>query len=198
MVRKCLLLCLFFSIGYVRLNSQTLTLDKYANQLFFKIFKEPDPAISDFINQYIPSLNYQKNKEGVAPSIPLLSEQNKFGEIHTFVFTKHPFLKISFTMGKLEFFCQRNTDMKDGKLTNLKFWLEFDTQQEAEMAFSNMIETCIPISTQKKFSSAIGSQKAEFSDAKETNGFGKIRIRLTTDNLGRHAFKVLVETGNDL
>ncbi|MCK9402425.1 MAG: hypothetical protein M0Q26_03410 [Chitinophagaceae bacterium] len=199
MLRKCILVCFFFSFIFGRLYSQALTVDRYTNQLLFNIFKEqPDSSILDFSKQYLPSLAEKKKKDGIPASTPLLSGQHKYAEIHSFIFARHPFLKTSFTSGKLEFFCLRNNNAKDSQVTNVKFWLEFDTQPEAEMAFSNMIETFIPISTQKKFSSTNGSQKAEFSDEKETNGFGKIRIRLTADNLDRHTFKILLETENDL
>lgn len=199
MFRKYILVCFFFSFSFGRLYSQTLTVDRYTNQLLFNIFEEqPDSSILDFIKQYIPSLAEKKKKDRVPASTPLLSDQNKYAEVHSFIFTRHPFLKATFTSGKLDFFCLHNNAAKDIQVSNVKLWLEFDTQPEAEMAFSNMIETFIPISTQKKFSSTNGSQKAEFSDAKEMNGFGKIRIRLTADNLAQHRFKILFETENDL
>lgn len=194
MLRKTLLVCFFISLSYDCLYSQALTIDKLTNQLLFNSLKEPDPLITDFVKQYIPSLIESKKNEGTAT----ISSLNKYSEVHAFTFTKHPFLKISFTLGKLEFFCLRNSPQKEIQVSNLKLWLEFDTQQEAEIAFSNLIETCIPISIQKKFSSTNGSQKAEFSDSNETKGFHRIRIRLTADNLDRHTFKLLFETENDL
>lgn len=198
MARKYLLLCFCFCILCSRAISQSITVDKYSNQLFFNVFTEsPDASIQDFLKLYLPSLYEKKKKEGI-----WVSNTTHTGigheEIHTFIFTKHPFLKATFTSGKLEFFCLRNNDLKDIQLTNMKLWFEFDTQPEAEMAFSSLVETFIPISTNKKFSSTNGAQKAEFSDTKETSGFGKVRFRLTADNLDHHIFKILFETENDL
>jgi|GEM_PF-992472 len=199
MVRKYLLVCFCFLLICGRTNSQSSAIDKYSNQLLFNAFKEqPDPSITDFLKLYIPSLYEKKGKEGLLLAKGQVTGQDNHEEVHSFIFTKHPFLKASFTQGKLEFYCVRKNDIKDTQVTNAKLWLEFDTQPEAEMAFSNLVETFIPISTTKKFSSTNGAQKAEFTDNKETKGYGRVRLRLTADNLDRHTYKILFETENDL
>lgn len=194
LVLVCFASCLLGGYSY----AQALSIDKFTNQLLFNVFTaQPDPSIQDFLKNYIPALFEKKKKEGV-----WITNSSKTGqgyqEIHSFVFTKHPFFKPSFTSGKIEFFCLRNGDPKNTQITNCKLWFEFNTQLEAEMAFSNLIDTFMPISTDKKFGSVSGAQKAEFIDIKETTGFGRIRIRLTADNLDHRTFKVLVETDNDL
>jgi len=198
MVRRLVLICFLTALLTGHSYAQSVSLDKYTNQLLFNVFTaQPDPSIQDFIKNNIPLLYEKKKIEGV-----LVTNGSKhtqaYEEVHTYVFTKHPFFKNSFTLGKLEFYCQRSSDPKNNKLSNIKLWFEFDTQLEAEMAYGKLIEACMPISSDKHFASINGSQIAEFSDTKETVGFGKIRIRLTADNLDRRTFKILFETENDL
>jgi hypothetical protein len=199
MARKVLLACFIVFSLLGKTDGQSLTMDKFTNQLFFNIFKEqPDITILDFIKTNIPLLAEKKSKEAVWVLNTPSAIQNAPEEVHSFIFYKHPFFKSNFTSGKMEFYTFRNKQVNAIQISNLKLWFEFDTQPEAEVAFSNLIETFIPISTAKKFSSTNGAQRAEFSDNKETKGFGKIRIRLTADNLDRHVFKVLFETENEL
>ena len=162
LVLVCFVSCLFSGYSY----AQALTVDKFANQLLFNIFTpQPDPSIQDFLKTYIPALYEKKKKEGVWVNNSAKTGQG-YQEILSFVFTKHPFFKPSFTSGKIEFFCVRNGDPKNTQITNCKLWFEFNTQLEAEMAFSNLIDTFMPISSDKKFGSVSGAQKAEFTDAR--------------------------------
>ncbi len=194
MFRKCFLAGFLLCALFNTMNGQSLTVDTYANQLFFNIFKDqPDTSIRPFLRLYAPSLLEKKTTP--PDGSPSAGNKNAF-EIHSFIFNKHPFLNASFTSGKLELYCQRN----EGKGTNVydvKLWFEFDTQEEAEIAYNKLIETFIPISTNKRFSVTNGAQKAEFSDTK-TKGLNKIQLRFTADNLDRHRFKILFETENDL
>ncbi len=198
MFRRLVLICflgmLFTDYSY----SQSTTIDTYTNELLFNIFTEkPDPSIQDFIKTYVPILFEKKKKEDV-----WIMNGNKhtqpYQEVHTFIFFKHPFVKSSFTSGKIEFYCQRNGDPKNNLITNVKLWFEFDTQLEAEMAYGKLMEIFVQISTDKHFGSTNGAQTGEFTDANETRGFGRVRLRLTADNLDRRTFKILFETENDM
>jgi hypothetical protein len=195
MFRKCFLAFFLLFALFNTTNGQSLTVDTYSNRLLFNIFREtPDTAIRPFLRLYTPSILENK------PALPDGSSpggSKKSYEIHSFIFNKHPFFPATFTSGKLELYCQRSNDGKGAQVYDVKLWFEFDTQEEAEMAFSKLVETFIPISTNKRFSSISGAQKAEFSD-KNGTGFTKIQFRLTADNLDRHRFKILFETENDL
>jgi hypothetical protein len=187
--KKFLFICLL-GVLLTKANGQTLTVDSY-------IFKEqPDTAIRSFLRLYTPSLSEKQGNPADAATGKSISLYTF--EIHSFIFTKHPFFASTFTNGKLELYCQRHQQLKDTQVYDVKLWLEFDTQQDAEIAFSKMVETFIPISTSKRFSSASGYQKAEFSDNRPTKGFNKVQFRLTADNLDKHRFKILFETENDL
>ena len=194
MFRKCFLAGFLLCALFNTMNGQSLSVDTYANQLFFNIFKDqPDTSIRPFLRLYTPSLLEKKT----APPDGSSSAGNKNAfEIHSFVFNKHPFFSASFTSGKLELYCQRS-DAKGTNVYDVKLWFEFDTQEEAEIAYNKLIETFIPISTNKRFGATNGAMKAEFSDTK-TKGLNKIQLRLTADNLDHHRFKILFETGNDL
>jgi hypothetical protein len=199
MARKLVLACFIIVCLWGRTDGQSLTMDKFTNQLLFNIFNDQsDASIQEFIKVNIPILLEKKSKDAVWIANPIKNSQDTHEEVHSYVFYKHPFFKSSFTAGKMEFNTYRNKENNSILISNLKLWFEFDTQPEAEVAFSNLIETFIPISTAKKFSSTNGAQRAEFSDNKETKGFGKIRIRLTADNLDKHVFKILFETENEL
>ena len=193
MFKKYLIIGFLLSVLTGTLKAQVLTIDTYSNQLLFNIFKaQPDPSIVDFLKLYAPSL-YNKNTAIVSGS-----NNNQFtSEIHSFVFTKHPFFKSSFTVGKLELYCQHFPEPKGIQVYDVKLWFEFDMQQEAEMAYSKLVETFIPISTKKLNDSKNGFLRGQFSDTTSTIGFNKVQFRLTADNL-THRFKILFETQNEL
>lgn len=197
MFRRSFLVC--FALGMIlsRTNGQALTVDSYSNQLLFNIFKDnPDTAIRSFLRSYTPSLLDKKAGDAVI-SEGEKKERNGF-EIHSFIFTRHPYFTPFFASGKMEFFCEHANDAKGLQVYDVRLWFDFDTQEEAEMAFSKLVETFIPIATKQRFSSPNGSRKAEFSDTKNPKGFNKIQFRLTADNLDHHKFKILFETLNDL
>lgn len=200
MFRKFILICLLLGSLFTIVQGQSLTVENYTNQLLFNIFKvKPDSSIIPFLQLYTPSLLQRKLSNPEIGVTNGTNEQKEFTiEIHSFMFTKHPFFNATFTSGKLELLCQHYTNLKGVQVYDVKLWFEFDTQPEAEMAFSRLVETFIPISSLKRFSSSNGAQKAEFSDTKTTKGFNKIQFRLTADNLDRHRFKILFETVNDL
>lgn len=193
--RILVLLCFFVSIRTV--NAQQVTFDNYTNQLLFNIFKpKPDTAIATFLRRYTPSLYFKHQTDNTTREVTGKNEYTL--EIHSFLFTQHPYFKASFTNGKLAFYCQRYPDPIGVKVYDVKLWFTFDTQQEADMAFSKLVETYIPISTKKKISSMSSYQQAEFSDESSQNIFSKIRFRYTSDNLDQHRYKILFETTNDL
>jgi hypothetical protein len=197
MFRNCLLAALLCCTLFTSLYAQPNTVNGYTHQLLFNIYtNQPDNAISGFLRSYAPSLYDKKNipaANGTANE-PVTSNV----EIHSFVFGKHPYFATPFTSGKLELYCQHFSDAKGVQVFDVKLWFEFENQLEAEMAFSKLVDVFLPISTNKRFSSTNGAQKAEFSDSKGEKGFNKIQFRLTADNLDRRRFKILFETANDL
>lgn len=199
MFRKCLLAALLFITLLPCANSQSLTFDTYANQLLFNIFKDqPDTAIRLFLRSYVPSLLDKKVSPADLGSTGGSKNQYSF-EIHSFVFTTHPHFNNSFTNGKIEFFCRRSLDGKIIQVYDVKFWLEFNELQEAEIAYSKLVETFAPLSNKLNYTSGNGFRKAEFSDTRAGKGtLNKIQFRLTADNLDRRRFKILFETDNEL
>lgn len=194
---KRILVLLSFLVGITTANAQQLSFDSFTNQLLFNIFKpRPDTAITEFLRLYTPSLYFKhqtdnSSKEGIG-------KNNYSLETHSFLFTRHPYFKASFTNGKLEFFCQRYPEPIGIKVYDVKLCFTFDTQQEADMAFSKLVEIYIPISAKKKISSLSGYQQAEFSEDSSQNLFTRIKFRYTSDNLDQHRYKILFETTNDL
>ena len=106
---------------------------------------------------------------------------------------------MKFVKGKLDIHCKRyNSQELIQNITNIKLWFEFDDQQEAEIAFSRLVDNFILLSTDKKFGAANGAQKAEFLNSKNTKGFNRVQFRLTIDNVAQHRYKILFETGNTM
>lgn len=194
MFRKCLLAGFLMAFLYTNTNAQSLTVDSYANQLFFNIYKDqPDAAIRDFLKLYVPSLLDKKTTAAPAGA------RNQYSmEVHSFVFTQHPYFKTNFTNGKLEFECRRYDDARGIQVTDVRLWMGFDSQEDAETAFSKLIATFQPLSTKEKIKPDNGALKAQFSDTKATSGFSKVTIRLTPDNMDRSKFRMLFELGNEL
>ena len=192
MFQKCLL---SFFILFTTINNssaQGLTFDSYTHQLLFNVYTDnPDRSIAGFLKRYIPSLSGNKNSQPILPE-----DSSHFQEeIHTYVFTRHPFISINCKKGKLDICCKsyEGTELIQ-KIAKVQLWFEFDEQTEAEIAFSRLVDNYILLSTDKKFSASNGSQKAEFSDAKNLNGFNRIQFRLTVDNVNVHRYKILFET----
>ncbi len=193
--RIFILLCFYLSINTV--SAQKLTFDTYTNQLFLNIFQsKPDTTIASFLRLYTPSLHDNKPTTDVGKPLPGKTKYSL--ETHSFIFTSHPYFQPSFTNGQLDFFCQRYPEPIGVKVYDVKLWFSFDTQQEADIAFSKLVETYIPISSKKKISSLSGYQQAEFSEESAKNTFTRIKIRYTADNLNQHRYKILIETTNDL
>ncbi len=196
MFRKLLIICLFILFVTNPSKGQELTIDGYTNQLFLNVLTErPDSSITGFLKLYIPSL-YDKKKP---PAFSATDTFHYHEEIHSFLFTDHPYLKMKFVKGKLDIHCNRFNNLElIQNITNIKLWFEFDDQQEAEIAFSRLVDNFILLSTDKKFSAMNGAQKAEFLNLKNTKGFNRVQFRLTIDNVAQHKYKILFETGNTM
>jgi hypothetical protein len=183
------LLLLLTGIGG-SLHAQSI--DDAANKLFFNVFKNnPDTSIRGFLRNYLPGL--LQNQTGNS-----INAASAVREVHAFLFSKHPFLNAAITGGKLEFFCLHAYNSNTTQVYDVKLWLEFESQQTAEMAYNQLIALFDPLSSLKRFSSSNGAIKAEFSDAGTQPAMHKIRFRLTADNLDNLRFKILFESGNDL
>ena len=199
MFRKYLVASLLVMITYGA-RSQAMNMDIQTHQLFFNVFREkPDTSILGFLKLYIPSLYEKKNTFPGWIKYSSIDTLQSYREIHSFVFSRHPFFTEKITQGKLEIACKRYENARLlQNITQVQLWFEFETQPEAEMAFSRLVEMFSPLATKKKFSSVSGAQKAEFTNSKELKGFNRIQFRLTADNVSRYRYKILFETGNDL
>lgn len=182
---------------HTAMHAQTKSINAYAQQLFLNVYtSQPDTSIAPFLRDHIPSL-YDKNRLTTGNTSTDKNTGSRI-EIHTFVFDKHPYFVTGFVNGKLEFYCRHFSDSRGEQVFDVKLWFEFENQLEAEMAFSKLVERFLPISQGKRFSSTNGAQRAEFSGTEQEPGFNKVQFRLTADNLDRHRFKILFETGNEL
>ncbi len=201
MLQKYVWALCFFIFMQGRLEAQPMSIDIYAHQLLFNVLTEkPDTSIADFLKLYLPGLYEKKKTKGVLSAGPASTMVPAHEEIHSFLFTRHPYFTEKFTRGKLDIYCKRYDDPHLAQtVSDIQLWFEFDSQDEAEIAFSRCIERFISVSTQKKFSSTTGVQQAEFSNTKEvTVLFNKVRFRLTSDFVGLHRYKIFFETTNDL
>lgn len=197
MFRKFWLAFFFLLAIFSRSTGQDMNLDAYTNQLLFNVFKErPDTSITGFLKRYIPALSQKKKTTGGQIMGDTLHYRD---EIHSFIFTQHPFFHGNYKQGKLEFYYRKFADPKQlPAITDVQLWFDFDSQPEAEIVFSRLVDMFILVSTHKKFSSGSGAQKAEFMNAKDTTGFNRVRFRLTSDHVARYRYKILFETTNDL
>lgn len=200
MLQKCVWIFCFFIFMQGPVKAQPVSINVYAHELLFNILtKKPDTSIADFLKLYIPGLYEKKRTQGLlntGASSAIVPHE----EIHSFLFTRHPYFKEKFTRGRLDIFCTRYDTLNlSQKVGDIQLWFEFDSQEQAEIAFSKFIERFISVSTQKKFSSTTGAQQAEFMNTKEVTAlFNRVRFRLTSDFVGQHRYKILFETTNNL
>lgn len=187
MTRKSIWAAIVLLALHTPLRSQTVTLDSYANQLLFNVFKEPAPEIREFLKLYIPSLLDKKNDQPAAG-------KQRF-ESHGFIFMEHPFFKSAFANGKVEFDCRRYVDTKELRVDNVRLWLNFDTQQEAETAFGQIVQTLKPVCPKNRVYTENGSLNAELIDTKSASGFNRLQLFLATDYTDRSKFGLLVVPG---
>lgn len=175
------------------------TMDGYARRLLFNLFTDkPDTLISSFLNLYVPALagNRAPGKWIVYPASDTLRAHE---EIHSFIFKKHPFFTEKFTSGHIDFFCKRyEGNQIRQNVTGIQLWFEFDVQQEAEIAFSRLVEMFILVSTDKKINTINGATKAAFINTNDKNGFPRVQVSMMADNISIRKYKVLFEAGNNL
>ena len=201
MLQKYVWAFCFFIFTQGPLEAQPASINVYAHQLLFNILTEkPDTSIIDFLKLYIPGLYDKKKTQVVLNTSASTARVPDHEEIHSFLFTRHPYFNEKFTRGRLDIFCKRYDNLNLLQtVSDIQLWFEFDSQEEAEIAFSRFIERFMSVSTQKKFSSTTGAQQAEFVNTKEATAlFNRVRFRLTSDFVGRHRYKILFETTNDL
>jgi hypothetical protein len=197
MFRRSLCMGLLLLLLSVRSDAQA-TLDSYTNRLFFNLFTEkPDTVISSFLNLYVPVLNTNK-MPGKWISYPASDTIRAHEEMHSFIFRKHPFFSEKFTIGHIDFFCKRyeGTPVRQN-ITGIQLWFEFDVPQEAEIAFSRLVEMFILLSTDKKINTVNGTVKAAFINTGNKTGFSRVQVSMMADN-SVHKYKVLFEAGNSL
>ncbi|MCW3086760.1 MAG: hypothetical protein JWQ78_146 [Sediminibacterium sp.] len=187
-------------VAWQSAGSQSIGMDHYTNQLFFNIFQPaPDTAIKGFIKAHLPSLVDKKDPVAAWTNYTAVDTFHSHREIHCFVFNRHPYFREKFPEGRLEVECKRYEDAKLlQNITNVALVFEFESQMEAEIAFSRLVDMFILCATDKKFSTVNGSQKAEFTNTKETKGFNRIQFRLTTDTISRYRYRIVFQTGNSI
>lgn len=200
MLRRILTICFFFFCTSYSASTQAVSIDAYANQLFFNIYREkPDTAILGFLKLYVPSLYEKKKTPPGWTKYGSIDTTHAYQEMHAFLFSKHPYFHAKFAQGKLEIFCKRyDNDKLLQNITKVQLAFEFETSEDVETAFSILVEMFAVPATEKKYSTTHASQKAEFSDLKNPAGFNRVQFRMAADNLGRYPYKILFETGNDL
>jgi hypothetical protein len=181
-----------------RTNGQSM--DTITRQLFFQVYSgRPDTSITGFIKIYLPSLAEKKKNPGEWIRYENMDTLHAHEELHTFIFHRHPYFKEKFAQGRLEIGCKRyESQQLLQNITSVRLWFEFDLQQEAEIAFTRLVEMLSMVSTDKKFGTGNGSQNAAFLNAKDKTGFHKVQLRLMADNTARHKYKILFESGNDM
>lgn len=192
MLRKYLLAMVMIAGLRNAASGQSTTVDSYANQLLFDVFREqPHPAVQEFLKLYVPSLlDKRTTARGTESSFDL--------ETHGFVFLEHPFFKTNFRNGKLEFYCRRYKSVLGVQVDDVHLWFYFDTQADGETAFGKLIDTFKPVSTKNYIHTANGSMIAEFTDTKNTKGFGKVQVLLMPEDTDKTKFKMLFSLGNNL
>jgi hypothetical protein len=199
MFKKAFAVCVLIICLSCPAKSQAVNMDTYVNQLFFNIFKEnPDTAVLGFLKLYIPSL-YQKQGRTGWPVQTSLDTTRGYKEMHSFIFSRHPFLNLKFAQGALEIICRRyDNDKPVQAITKVQLSFEFETPEDAETAFGRLINLFTMTATQQKINTTLTTQRAQFTDAKIVSGFNKVQFRVAADNLGHYRYKILFETGNEL
>ncbi len=180
-------------------GAKAQSIDSHANRLFFNTFTNtPDSTITGFLKLYMPALQLNRSPGAwisYAPSDTLRAQE----EIHSFIFKKHPFFTEKFTTGHIDFFCKRYEGPKLlQNITGVQLWFEFVAQQEAEIAFSRLVDMFILVSSDKRINSVNGAMKAAFINRNDKNGFTRVRLSMMGDNISTNKYKILFEAGNDL
>jgi len=198
MLRKAWCICLLFLVLGKTARAQSM--DTFAHQLLFNIFTgNADTAITGFLKLYVPVLYGQKRNAGEWIQYPAADTVHVHDEMHSFIFTKHPHFKEKFSSGRLDVFCKRyENSLLLQNITGVQLWFEFNALEEAEVAFSRLVDMFILGSTDKKFSAVNGAQKAAFTNSRDKTGFNRVQLKLMADNSGPHKFRILFETGNEL
>jgi hypothetical protein len=191
---------IFFLLLAAGKPARAQDMDVFTHQLLFNIFTgHADTAISGFLKLYVPVLYEQKRNASDWTRYPAADSVHTHEEMHAFIFTRHPYFREKFAEGRLDITCRRyGHNQLFQNITGVQLWFEFDLLQDAEIAFSRLVDMFILGSTDKKFSSVNGAQKAAFVNNREKTGFNRVQLKLMADNGGPHKFRILFETGNEL
>ncbi len=196
---RCVLLSvLFLSLFMFRAEGQTM--DAVTNQLFFQVFSgKPDTSITGFLKLYVPSLAEKKKTPGEWIKFQNTDTLHIHDEVHSFLFTSHPYFKEKFAQGRLEISCRRYEGPQ--LLQNImavRLMFEFNIPQDAEMAFTRLVEILSMVSTDKRFSTGNGSQNAAFINTKDKTGFNRVQMKLMSDQTAVYKYKIVFESGNNM
>ncbi len=156
-------LIIIIVVTFMQCSEEVLTFDIKTRQIFFngdiqqsgknllEFYKS-----SDFLTLDPPPKGYT--------TYPPLSALGLDGrtDYYTFRFEKHPFLTIPFREGELIITSRDRNKTKVYSEPILKFF--FDTKQQMEVAYNQLVDSYSKLSTRKRFSSYKKTKNAEFTD----------------------------------
>lgn len=210
------LLIVLFTISL--LSSSAQTMDKYADQLYFGMLSfTPDSTITDFLRKCVPAIFEERDSSGGWTMYPpgAFDEPKCFKVTHAYVFESHPYFDGHFKLGQLALTEKVYADEKwNGNITDVKLWFEFDNEEDAKRAFTQLVDTFSSFNVLKRVTYQQGIDKAEFTDSSSDKYYSHIEIILATDySLGKRylmpsenetrlsneaGYRLLINVGNDL
>jgi hypothetical protein len=184
------------SIFYFQSKSiaQTSSLTEYSNKLLFNFHTDtPDSNLCRFIQKHISTIYCQpKSKTDTVSGWSANDTTTVFiyppiTSTHSLYFSKHPFLKEKFSVGRIEIQAQEIFKDRMG-IFGISLYLYFYEKEDAINLYNKLTDTLTKISTLKRFTNYKETKKAEFTDnrMKDKSPFG-VQLILARDDVSENS-----------
>ena len=144
-----------------------LTFDTRTRQIFFnaKVDQSSKDLLEFYKSSEYLSLDPPQKSYTVYPPLSALG-QDSLSEQYAFRFKTHPYLSFRFREGDLLISKTKSNGKELYSPPTLKFI--FDTQEQSELAYKELVDIYSKLSTRKRFSNYKDRNTAEFTDDKSS------------------------------
>jgi hypothetical protein len=176
-------------------TSTQLTFDTTTRQIFFnaKVDKSSKDLVEFYKSSEYLTLNPPQKTYTLYPPLSALG-QDSLSEQYSFRFKTHPYLSFKFREGDLLISKTKSDGKERYSPPTLKFI--FDTQEQSELAYKELVDIYSKLSTRKRFSNYKDRNTAEFTDDKST-AIRKIHFVQAKADIFVNGYLILFGLGND-
>ena len=177
-------------------TKQHMNFDSKTRLIFFNgAIEKSDESLIEFYKKS-KHLSLDPPPEGNSIYPPLSALRQEYpSEKYIFRFRTHPYVSFKFREGELMISKLNNNYKKVFSSPFLKFI--FDSKEQSEIAFSELINTYSKLSTRKRFSSDDSTKNAEFTDD-NSKSIQEIGFEAGKGDVLANGYVIIIGPGNDI